>query len=391
MRNFLLYVYITLLLAGLLTTSCSMNFNEGNYSYHLEKDATTGKVYCPDANYVICLEKDPQKDFVILNLADIQEPNPAATNIKQLIDKLVKTTKPDLITLTGDQSYGSANTIRQLGEILESYQIPWAPILGNHDHNESETSVEFQCVLYENFEHCLFKTGPYLGTTIKGDSAEEVPRAGNYVINIVENSQDDFSVVKTLVFLDSGNIAKYRAEEYAESQHYANGSSWDRLLPAQITFFNQAVSSAGSQDAVLFTHIPIFEYVQAINAALKTDISVYNISNYMSYAKSISYEESCNSEIWNEGFENAYGTLHEVISCSPYDDSVFEAIQENTGLIICGHDHVNSFIVDYKGVTFCYAMKTGPGCYYEEDLNGGTVITINSSGKAKVRHVRITT
>ena len=369
-------------LALLLLASCQQENPLGDYSYHLEINPDTGKLYCPDADYVICLEKNPDKDFVILNLADIQEENPKSTNVKQIIDQLVSTTKPDLITLTGDQSYGSATTIRQLGEILESYGIPWAPILGNHDHNERETSVEDQCKLYESFEHCLFKTGPDLGTTHNSKpSGNRVPRGGNYVINVTEGEK----VVKTLVFLDSGDNASYLPKD----RQYENGYNWDHLTAQQVQFFNQAVSSANSQDAILFTHIPIFEYVNAISAALKTNINVYNVNTYIAYTKKISYEDSCKPEIWNTGYENSYGTLHEAISCSPCDDNVFEAIRDNTDIIIVGHDHINSFIVDYKGVTFCYAMKTGPGCYYEADLNGGTVVTISSDGKSTVKHQRV--
>ena len=361
-----------------------------NYSYTLKKDPATGKVYCPDADYVICLEKDPDKDFVILNLADVQERNPSASNLKAIIDELVNSTNPDLITLTGDQSYGSATTIRQLAEILESYEIPWAPIFGNHEHNEEETSVEAQCALYESFEHCLFKTGPNLGTTRKTKSTGvKVSRGGNYVINIVENSQDSFTVVKTLVFLDTGDQSRY-LEDDTSKKTYNNGTTYDRVLPEQVKFYNQVVDSAqryGSKaQAALFIHIPIFEYVEAIGAALKTNISVYNVSSYLSYTSRISYTESSNSDLWNEGYKNSYGVMHERICCITTDDGVFDQIRENTDLIICGHDHVNSFVIDYKDVTFCFAMKTGPGCYYEEGMSGGTIITIAGNGETSVRH-----
>lgn len=396
------------ILLSLVCVSCKdtqvedyLNYVHQDYSYSLEKNEETGEVYCPNANYVMCLEKDPAKDFVILNLSDFQEGHPKnATDFIAVIDELIKDVKPDLITITGDMSYGSATTVQQLGEIFEAYKIPWAPIFGNHDHDEVFTSIETQCTLYESFEHCLFKTGPQIGNTYKGLLIKkEVPRAGNYVINIVEkdeeNNENGFSVVKTLVFLDTGNVRKYNKNQYTGRKEYANGSSYDLLLPQQVDFYNQVVDSAkkygknGEEaNAILFIHIPIFEYIEAIGAALKTDTSVYNISEYMNYAQTISYEDSYNANIWNDGYETSFGTFHEKICYTPYDDYVFENIKDNTQMIISGHDHINTFVVDYKDVIFCYAMKTGHGSYHDKALNGGTVITISGAEKPAVKHQR---
>ena len=58
------------------------------------------------------LKKQVGKDFVILNLADVQlgndEWNPEHKNRKiatYTIDTLIKRVKPDLITLSGDQGW----------------------------------------------------------------------------------------------------------------------------------------------------------------------------------------------------------------------------------------------------------------------------------------------
>ncbi len=395
--------FVTILLL-FVSVSCQdtkledyQNYVYQDFSYSLEKNKETGEVYSPNADYVICLEKDPSKDFVILNLSDFQEKRPkSAEDFLDVIDELINSVKPDLITITGDLSYGSATTVEQLGEIFEAYKIPWAPILGNHDHDESETSVEDQCALYESFEHCLFKTGPQMGNTYKGLLVKEsVPRAGNYVINIVENSQDNFSVVKTLVFLDTGNFGEYNSKQYKGKREYNNGNTYDRLLPQQVDFYNQVVDSAKqyskeskNANAILFIHIPIFEYIEAIGAALKSETSVYDVSKYMDYAKTISYEESYNPDLWNDDYKTSFGTFHEKVCGPPYDDDVFDSIKEKTQMIICGHEHINNFVVDYEDVIFCYTMKTGTGSYHDTALNGGTIITISGAEKPTVKHQR---
>lgn len=55
---------------------------------------------------------------------------------------------PDLIIITGDIVYGSFDdsgaTLRWMCKLLDSFEIPWAPVFGNHD-NESKMGVAWQC------------------------------------------------------------------------------------------------------------------------------------------------------------------------------------------------------------------------------------------------------
>ncbi len=53
---------------------------------------------------------------------------------------------------------------------------------------------------------------------------------------------------------------------------------------------------------------------------------------------------------------------------------------------ICGHNHVNNWVVKYKGVRFVFGTKTGCGSYWEPEINGSTVLTINENGVVSVNH-----
>lgn len=386
-------IVLVLSLISIFLISCKddINKNNGRYAYTLVKDSQDGKVYCPDADYVICLEKDPNKDFVILNLGDVQEGNEnIASNLLNTIDALVQTVHPDLITLTGDISYGDERTIKSIAAVLDKYKIPWAPVLGNHDHNEVYTSVEDQSKLYESFEYCLFKTGPELGTTNNGN----VVKAGNYVINIVENTESGFDVLKTLIFMDTGDSVS-GSQKANGRRRYNNGYNWDCLNSLQLQFYQDCYNAASrySEDelsSVIFIHIPIFAYVDAIGAALKTDISVFNVNEFNNYAATISYADSFNASIWNEGYKNSFGVMHEPVGSAQYDDCVFEVIKDSTDCIISGHEHINNFVINYQGVRLCYTMKTGFGSYHDESMNGGTVLAIDNSGSVSIRHELVT-
>ena len=72
---------------------------------------------------------------------------------------------------------------------------------------------------------------------------------------------------------------------------------------------------------------------------------------------------------------------------------MFDVITElgSTKHILCGHDHINNFIIRYKGVKFIYGLKTGNGCYWNPSLNGGTVFRITENGVTDVRHQYVDT
>ena len=86
------------------------------------------------------LEKDPERDFVILNitdvhLADIGERVKQGNETLKTLDALIRDVNPDLITVTGDIVCEDAtyHSIRRFTDFMESFDLPWAPIFGNHD------------------------------------------------------------------------------------------------------------------------------------------------------------------------------------------------------------------------------------------------------------------
>ena len=82
------------------------------------------------------------------------------------MDKLVAETNADLIIITGDIIYGefddTGKSLLAFIEKMESYNIPWAPVWGNHD-NESVLGVDWQCLQLINAKNCLFKKGITVG------------------------------------------------------------------------------------------------------------------------------------------------------------------------------------------------------------------------------------
>lgn len=316
---------------------------------------------------MITIQKDKNKDFKILNLTDFQltesewqleHKNGAITNYT--LDELYKRVQPDLVSVSGDLAWcGDYAALECLANKLDTFGVPYCVVWGNHDQDGGAEKLQGSVDLLKNHPLFTYEEGPKeLGN-------------GNYVITINE----DDKVVEGLIMMDSHDKAPDSFRDGRE--HW----EWARLYEEQIPWYKEqieALKSLGCTDATLIMHIPIFAYRHAFNAARKPDVDFGKLT----------LEETYKGDCWNEGYKDSFGTLWEGICSYREDEFVFDRIKEYglTKTLIAGHDHTNCFHIIYDGVRFVYGVKTGPGCYWKNPINGGTVITVTSEGVKSVHH-----
>lgn len=113
----------------------------------------------------IQLQKQPDRDFKILNLTDIQYNDTLDIGkrkyTEETIRSLIEQVQPDLITMTGDQVWAAfqKQSQKELIKLMDSFQIPWAPVFGNHD-GEGNADKNWLADRYMESEYCLFRKGP---------------------------------------------------------------------------------------------------------------------------------------------------------------------------------------------------------------------------------------
>ncbi len=161
----------------------------------------------------------------------------------------------------------------------------------------------------------------------------------------------------------------------------ANGRmsmEWAKLIPGQVEWYRRQVSELDGAETCVITHSPIYAYRLAFAEAWNSEYD----------PKSVQPWESSEGKYWNVGYKGSYGVKYERISSYPADEGMFDAILEtkSTKTVLAGHDHVDNFVIEYRGVKLCYGLKTGSGCYWDERLNGGTVVRVTDSD-ALVEHV----
>ena len=287
-----------------------------------------------DISTIKTLTKDKNRDFVILNLADVQlcdigdYPKNFKT-MKKEIYELVDRAKPDLITLTGDQTWSNENQlgIKSIVKWLDDLKIPYAPVFGNHDTGNKVDSAVFSknkcCDVYEKGKYSLFSRGP-----------TNIGEVGNYVLNIMQ----DEKVYKTIYMMDAGTGSVITDGQKEFFKWNADG----------IKANNNNVYSEG----MVFMHKPLPEYY----------LAYYAYRNGLAEAiGDVEYHSSLAGTEQNGFFDLAK-------SCNVKD-------------VVVGHQHWSNFTINYEDVRLTMAVKTGEAMSFYEDetkyLNGATVFKLS--------------
>ncbi|VVS93643.1 metallophosphoesterase family protein [Desulfoluna spongiiphila] len=282
--------------------------------------------------------KTKGKDFKILQITDVQlgVPDTIENEIYRQIKELVKKTQPDVIISTGDNLQGPNDEIiiPKMVEFLDSLNIPWTTVYGNHDC-EGYKGLAWQSEQFENGRNCLFKSGP-----------GNVEGYGNHAINIMEDGKPFYSL--------------YMLDSHAKDVDRDLMTTYGFIRDNQIQWYENMVQKISKQSgkivpSLMFFHIPLPEYKDA-----------YNL-----------YEES--------GFSAKIGKgrNYEGVCSSRHNSGLFDKIKQlkSTKGTFVGHDHVNASAVLYKDVLLTYGLKTACGSYWKPEMQGGTLITIKDGSK----------
>lgn len=300
--------------------------------------------------------KKEREDFKILMFTDTQLWIDLGKNREcyEQMDALVEKTKPDLIILPGDvlSSTASRFSINNFIKRMDSYQIPWAPVYGNHDNELLANTFNWQADKYMSSEYCLMQKGP---SNLYG--------CGNYVINITENNEPVYS----LFMLDNGRYTKYD-----------NGSNREIYMGyEQIAWYEWNVKGIAEEagrvvPSMTFSHFAQPEFREAVEKyGVKDEDGNYTIPE-----------------------KYGFGYCQYLPGAAPVKSGFVDKCKElgSTKYIFCGHDHENNASISYDGITYTYGLKTGPSPvpwnYAKE--TGGTLITVTGSAdnqKINIEHI----
>jgi 3',5'-cyclic AMP phosphodiesterase CpdA len=220
-----------------------------------------------------------------------------------LIENLAKSDDYDLIVITGDMmmSPHAPSLFRGLIKHMESLEIPWTFVFGNHDNDFNDYAELLEQI--QDTKYLYYKNGPEM---IDGG-------IGNFKIDFVYENQ----VIYHAYFLDS----KTERDTYTEEE-----GEYGYLSTAQVDWYENSVST-DLVESVVFMHIPLRQFI--------------NPTNY----DGVFLEDKVYAQGVDTGFFDAM-VLH-----------------GKSKAVFVGHDHLNDFSFTKDNILLAYGRISGYTSY----------------------------
>lgn len=238
------------------------------------------------------------------------------------MEQVIRTEKPDLILLTGDNitTLPAAEEFRRLIRFLDRHRIPWCALFGNHDEQQDLSRAEMSA-LYAGGTYSLNRLDP------DGELADlELPVRGR-----------DGAPSFYLFCMDSHSYATVLGEE-----------CYDWFHEEQIQWMKKSCESRTASDgtvapALAFFHIPLCEYETA----------------------------------WDKS-RSKNGIKGENVCAGGLNSGMFAAMQQGGSVIgtSAGHDHDNDFVAVHQGIALCYGRFSGANTVYNHLPPGARVFVL---------------
>ena len=296
--------------------------------------------------------------FRIMQIADTQEIPAVSPDTIKLISAAIDAEKPDLVVFTGDQIKGYSSffkgkkgkenvvaTLKALIKPLEERNVPFTMTFGNHDG---------EAALGNNEQFEIYKQSPMF---VYADSASEEDK-GTFCLSVSD---------KFLVYL-------------FDTHSKAEGGGYSGLNAQQIEWYRNTRDSFESPlPSLAFQHIPTPEYfdiIKQVKRFTKGCVRAYGDHKNEFYAL----------DPRSRGLRDFMGESPAAPFTNSGEVDAFLEKGEVLGLYV-GHDHNNSFVVNYKGIDLGYTQGAGFNVYGPGLKRGVRIFDVDECGKYETRTV----
>ena len=295
-------------------------------------------------------------EFSILHICDCQDGYPAHKEMFTYINYMLDVYKPDLVILGGDNTVGLEDTkfeaIKELVTPFLEHETYFTLVFGNHDHEQGVEKDELLKMYQEaGGKYCL--------------AYDAVPElTGTATHNLPVYSSDGKKIRFNLWMFDSNT--------YAEDEN-GNRIGYDSVRTDQIEWYNETYADLKEEagEAV---------YSLAFQHMIPPDV-------YEAMYTSVKYALDPITETYNNGkhypviFPNTSaftGHIYEPASPGVINYGQVDAMATNGDVlgVLVGHDHVNSYETEYKGVKLINTPGISFNAYGKEVVRGSRLITI---------------
>ena len=247
--------------------------------------------------------------------------------------------RPDLVVFTGDVALSKpmSGALDALMAPVIERGIPWAAVLGNHDHEFNDCTRP---------EIVAYMAGQPFSLTHPGPA--ELGSGGNYSLS--DQSAHSPTPAAVLYFLDSGAYTSDRQRFGYYAWMPPSRIEWYRNQSRRLTAENQGTPLP----ALAFFHIPLPEYREAGESP------------------------------------SLVGQKREGICAPDLNSGLFTAFLEGGDVMgtFVGHDHDNDFAATVRGICLAYGRKTGTFSYLNHLQSGARIIELTEGQRTFTSWIR---
>lgn len=265
------------------------------------------------------------------------------------ITAMIEKTNPDMIIVTGDITSEKENysAFKKFCTFIEGFKIPWAFTFGNHEGLDiryepgevldPEKIADRQTLsdYLESLEYCFYESGD-----------EAADGMGNYYRTL---RGKDGKALMSLIMMDS------------HSYDEVNGG-YDHFHENQVEWYEKTIKKIALDEngdesktvpSLAFFHVPMQEFRDG----------------------------------YNEG-KRLWGRRLEKEGVPAVDDEMFETMERlgSTKGCFAGHDHMNNYSVEYKGIRLSYGLSCDHNIYVVP-FRGGVLINVKDDGSFTTQHL----
>ncbi len=307
--------------------------------------------------------------FKIMLLADPQDGYPVKEDYLILLNDALDRAKPDLVVFLGDNIMnafdGSVENYykgydQMLNPIVER-KIPFTLVFGNHDSESSPVMTKEEMLkIYQSYDGCLAY-----------DAVPSLHGCGTH--NLTVASSDGKRTAFNLWMMDSGDYA------YTEK----SGSHYDCVRKDQIEWYEKTSKALEKKNGAKVPSL-MFQHIVPADVAQQVMVTVpFHFKKHTGHNLEDGTALSFIPNIF--GFKS--GFVGEIPCSSTENEGQMDSLSERGDVlaIFFGHDHVNSFCANVKGVD---AVNV-PGCtynsYYSFIYHGIMTVELNEKNPRKYK------
>ena len=287
--------------------------------------------------------------FRILNFSDLQDTDSLDERSQLFIRRAVALAQPDLIVLTGDNIYGTklsaaSKTQTAIASFMDTFEelgVPVAIVFGNHDDEGKARSKEAQMAIYNSYS-----------VSVSYDEGSSMNGCGTYNVPIYGSAETD-KVKFNLWMFDTGSNAV---------------SGYDHMRDDQLNWYvsksNELKEANGGVPvpSIAFQHIVVREIFDALKQVSSgTEGAVEKNGKYY-----VLPDNAVQGSVLGEGPCPSSGG-NEFSVCRSQGDML---------AIVCGHDHINQFVIPYQGIDLICTPTAGFYSYGNAETRGARVIDL---------------